>query len=77
MMVIPMPIVRIWIKPWFVVRSKVIKLILWPEVYFTAFDLEIWLGKFIDSFEHRADYCTCHGNFTILGVNLRVQEALL
>jgi len=71
------PIVGIWIKPGVIVRIGVILLIFRPEVYFTALNLEICLGKIIDFFDHRADHCTRHGNFTILSVNLRVQEALL
>jgi len=71
------PIVRIWIKPGGIIRIGVILSIFRPKVYFTALNLEIWLGEIIDFFDPRANHCARHGNFTILSVNLRVQEALL
>jgi len=75
--VVAIPIVGIRIKPGVIIKIRVIGLIFWPKVYFTALNFEIWLGKIIDFFDHRADHRARHGNLTIFAVNLRVQEALL
>jgi len=72
-----MPEAGIWIKPRVIVRSPVRVLVFRPKVDLTVLDFEICMGKTVNFFNHRADYRARNGNFTILAVNLRVQETHL